>query len=455
MEAVVRYCAGAPPPQLSYRSMSSLAPFLLLLGAWVGISQPQPAMDWRAKAAEARRHQDFAAAADAYRKLLESDPDNPQLLTNLGMMLSLAARHAEALAPLDRALERDPDSVPAHLFSGLSLLGLGRAREALPHLERARKGDPAGALPALGLARALSALGEFRRANDEFDAAAGRDPDNPEIWAGLGATYASVANQAAAHIAALHPTAAAASDARQAAGHYKTRPHWLAAEAGQKRMPDDLTLLIRFMRSSLDLAIASHQRAVDLAPGSAVYRMMLGASLLTAGRNAEAAAQYERAVAIRPDSAEGWLALAIAHRMDGADDRARVPLERALRLNPDSAEANGVMGDLLAGEGEFDKARPYLEKALARSPGLAPAHAALSKGYVAQSRFDLALEEIRKALPYDRDGAYYYQMSLVLRHLGRVGDAEAALDQFRARRGLRGGTPAREEGPAANQRPAP
>ncbi len=401
----------------------------------------QAQTDWQARAREAQRARDFSGAAEAYRKLLEGDPANPQLLTNLGIMLHLAGRNEDALAPLEQAIRARPELIPARLFAGLALLNLGRPREALPHLERARSGDPAGALPLLGLAKAHAVLGDLRQANDEFDAAAARDARNPEIWSGLGATYSALANDQVRRFWTAKADTASIDRALKAAGYPSTRREMLAAERDLAAHPGSLTLQARLIRARLALAVAAYTRAAKLEPESYDHHMRLAESLTAANRPAEADAEYQRAAALRPDSAAAYLGLAIARRLAGAHDQALAPLQKAHELEPANPDINGLLGDLLARRAEFAQARPLLEQALAANPALAPAQAALAKVYLAEGRLDAALEATQKSLAGDVDGSYYYQLSRVLRQMGREEEAAAALAQFRARRALRRSTP--------------
>ena len=394
------------------------------------------AQDWLSVAQQAQRSHDFDRAAAAYSKLLDADPDNAKLLSNLGMMLQLAGKPEQALPPLLKALKLRPDMVAANLFAGLSLLSLGRAQDALPYLTRARDGDAKGALPLLGLAKAYVALGRIREANEYFASASLRDPSNAEIWAGLGATYGDLAKAVDAKLWRTNPASAVIDRARAAAGDPTTRAEMIATERALEKQPGDPALLVRLKRACLALSLSALRRAIELAPGSFENHSYLAATLAWANRQGEAVAEYEKAILIRPDSAQTHLDLAIAFLKDGNEEQALPALKKSLELDPDLALANAVMGDFLVVNGEAEKALPYLQRALRLDPGLAPAHVALAKAYQARDRLEPAVEEITKALPYDRDGSYYYLASQLYRGLGRTDEAAAALDHFLARKAL-------------------
>ncbi len=61
---------------------------------------------------------------------------------DMGIILCLLGRHAEALPHLDLAVSQNPNDTLAHLCMGYNLLGLGRRLEALHSFDRAVSLDP-------------------------------------------------------------------------------------------------------------------------------------------------------------------------------------------------------------------------------------------------------------------------------------------------------------------------
>src|SRR5690349_23147405 len=102
----------APP-----RVGSLLAAFLL-----AGAAPARPAADdlaakaQRGKAAMAAGRFDEAAAL--YAEITRALPQEPGMLLNLGMALSMAGRPGEAVPRLEAALRLRPDLLPASLFLG-------------------------------------------------------------------------------------------------------------------------------------------------------------------------------------------------------------------------------------------------------------------------------------------------------------------------------------------------
>jgi tetratricopeptide (TPR) repeat protein len=408
---------------------------LVLLCAAGAAAQDQ---DWLAKARSARQAGDYLAAAEAYSHLLSADPENPQMLSNVGIMLHMAGKHEEALRPLRKALQHAPGTVPANLFAGLSLVALNRPGEALPYLERARDGDPSGPLPLIGLGKAHSALEHFRDANEYFDRATQIDPRNLEAWLGVGMTYRHLAQSVNGNIGSLASAAAAQLDeATKQAGKPSTRAEMLDAERQLDRDPKDLTSLVRLARACAAMAVSSLTKAVELSPESYEAHLALAGAWEETHSTGHAVREYEAAIRLRSDDGFVYMRLAFLHWSAGNNEQALPPLEKALKLTPDDPQVNACMGDILVRSGKHGDARPYLEKALRGNPELAMAHIAMAQIHTVENHPELAAVEIRKALPQDRDGSYYYMLSKVLRQLGRDQEAQSALEQYSARQALK------------------
>jgi len=119
------------------------------------------------------------------------------LHNNLGNILDLLGRHAEALAEYREAIRRQPDETAGHLGAGNELTALGQTETALKEYAEAIRLDPASAAPHAGTAKVFFLQGHDAEAVDQLRAALRLEPDNIEILA------------AAAHYLAANENAAA------------------------------------------------------------------------------------------------------------------------------------------------------------------------------------------------------------------------------------------------------
>ena len=113
----------------------------------------------------------YEQAIEVYDTLLQSDPDNAELLAEKGLVLDNLHRFTEAETILDRALELNPSSGVAHSALCWCLSNLGRHEEAVTHGNQAvvLMPDEWGAwnnrgLSRIGLHDIEGAVSDFRQA---------------------------------------------------------------------------------------------------------------------------------------------------------------------------------------------------------------------------------------------------------------------------------------------------
>ena len=393
------------------------------------------AQDWNVVARHAQDSGDYRQAAYAYSRLLEREPHNVQLLSNLGIMDYLAGEDRQALVPLGEALKLSPNLVPATLFTGLSLLRLSQPADALPYLERAERAGTYALLPLLGLARAEVALRRPRRANDYYFRATQLDQNSAEAWLGLGATYRALLDSTAARIGQIAPDSPQAKRELSGPGEVCARPVMLVGERAVQRQ-QNLSSLVELASCYYSLALSALAKAVELDPGGYQTHLILGEALSEQKDASQAIREYEAAIHIRPDAPAAYLGLATIHWKDRDYDSATSRLKKVLELSPDDPEANAMMADMLVRDEKFQEARPFALRAIQGNAELAVARVSLAKILMSESRLADAVEELNKAVAGDLDGSYYYMLFRALLELGRKKEADAALASFHQRRAL-------------------
>ena len=86
--------------------------------------------------------QKFTAAEEILREALKQHPDQPEVLSLLGLVLGKQGRWKASQEVLERALLLQPDFVPAHLELAGVQYKMGRNRESMSTLRRALALDP-------------------------------------------------------------------------------------------------------------------------------------------------------------------------------------------------------------------------------------------------------------------------------------------------------------------------
>lgn len=156
-------------------------------------SQPRVSIEqlW-AEASTAQQHQQYARAAEFYRKILAMQPDFTEAKVNLGIILHLAGKLQEAVICFDQVLSRHPDLLAPNLIAGLDDLKLDNPEAALPHLQKAVKLNPGSIEAQIGLADSYLQLQRYGEAVDQFRRATELNGQYAGAWYGLGAAYLNI-----------------------------------------------------------------------------------------------------------------------------------------------------------------------------------------------------------------------------------------------------------------------
>jgi tetratricopeptide (TPR) repeat protein len=137
----------------------------------------------------------FDEAAAIYREILQKLPDEPGILMNLGMALSMSGQPKEAIQPLSRALELRPTLMPAALFLGQSHLDLGQPEQAIAPLQKFVAAQPANLQAREMLASASLMAGRHQQAATEFRKVTQQAPADAKGWYGLVQSYDALSQE--------------------------------------------------------------------------------------------------------------------------------------------------------------------------------------------------------------------------------------------------------------------
>jgi len=173
-------------------------------------------------------------------------------------------------------------------------------------------------------------------------------------------------------------------------------------------------------------AIGAQQQAVALLPEDAGAHYVLGESLMAIQQPTRAAESYRHASTIKPDFADAHFklgnALAVQNRLSEAVESYR----RAIAIQPNFGEAHANLGFTLMSTGHYVDAEPHLRQALVTRPSGAPVHNALGIVLYGQSRMAEAEASFRCVVniaPHDAEG--YANLGNALREQGSFVEAES------------------------------
>ena len=122
-------------------------------------------------------------------QLRREDPDNPEVLYNLGMCYSEQGKLESSIELLQTCIEIAPDYINAYAALGFSYARAGQTDKALEILEEARQKDPDNVFVLKNLGSVYGNLGRLNDAIECFEEAVEIQPQSPEILYGLAYAY--------------------------------------------------------------------------------------------------------------------------------------------------------------------------------------------------------------------------------------------------------------------------
>jgi predicted Zn-dependent protease len=436
----------------------------------------------------------FDEAAALYAQITRALPDEPGMLLNLGMALSMAGRPREAVPALDAAVRLRPDLLPAFLFLGAAHLELGQPARAVPPLQKVVAAQPDNQEARRRLADALWLLERFEPASEQYRVLADQAPEDPRPWYGLGRSYEGVAQAALERLQRSAPDSdyvlllvgqAMAAEGRLtnafrlyrealekrpglAEAHdalariYEQTGHrdWAAVERERSRGVPPLDCRSRSLECDFRagryasvlaaaqplgtaeglywLSRAAHELAGDafgrlgqLAPSPEAALRRVEILRSRKRRLArEAIDELTKAAAAWPQDQRIRRELATVLFLTNDAEKARPILEQLLMREPDSTELALLLGETWLKTQQPAKAIPLLESVVRRDPKLLPAQAALGRAYLEVGETAKAIAPLQAALETDKDGSLHYQLARAYRGTGRPELASQALAQF-------------------------
>jgi tetratricopeptide (TPR) repeat protein len=120
-------------------------------------------------------------AKEQYKLALKTNPNDADIHSNYGLLLSEMGKPEKAEKQYKLALEADPKHVATHHSYGLFLKQMGRPEEAEEHYKLALRIDPKNVRAHSNYGNLLIEAGRLEEAEKQFKVAIGLDPKKPDI----------------------------------------------------------------------------------------------------------------------------------------------------------------------------------------------------------------------------------------------------------------------------------
>lgn len=295
-----------------------------------------------------------------------------------------------------------------------------RVAQIVADLRAAHANDPL-IERANALAFALIGAGRYAEALSLFAVLGEKRPRDPAALYGV-----ALATFNLRRVVEAEPLARTAADAALA----RMTADAPGPQALRRQAADALVLLavIQAVRGDNAAALASAQRAVELAPQHFDAQFTLGRARYGAGDPAGAAQAFRAAVALNPADARARFFLATALERAGDEAGALAAYRELVARAPASAEGHTGLGVLLVKRGGADTAEGLqaLQRAVALDPDAYEARVTLGRTLVQQGRAAEAVEHLQRAAQLaPANPEPHYQLAIAYRRLGRGAEAAA------------------------------
>ncbi len=298
------------------------------------------------RGAAARTARRFAEAEACYREALAIAPNDPEVISQLGLTLSLSERSGEGTPLLERAVQLDPRRAALRLNLAEGLEAKGDLARAMGVLHTVLASDATNL-------RAWVTAGDIAERQGDL-------PGAIEAW-----------NRAHdAHPAASGPIARLA---RTELGRGKPAEAMMILDALLQRSPGDAEVLALWCQCLAALRqwpelekTAANWCAAER--GNPVAWRHLATAQIELGHPLDAAASWQNAMALAPPSADAHAVLAGCHLQALDYERAGEALRRADAIDPDCPSALSKAALLHMYYGRFAEAEDSARRCLARAP---------------------------------------------------------------------------------------
>ena len=333
--------------------------------------------DYSADGLKALDAHQYEAAAQAFQKAIQADPNDYSLHFNLAFAYTQLHRDADGVAEYRKTLELKPGLYEAELNAGILLLRTKKPGEALPLLEDAVRQKPGEYRPRFYLAESQLQTGDAAKAEESYRAALAVNPKSAAVELGLAHSLTKLDRLADAvphfqQAATLDPNY---KDALlELADLYEAHKQTDAALAIYRQFPDNpavqehagqlmlehkqyaaaipgleqayskdptaanrMELAMAYLfNEQRDKALPLLKEAASKDPGNFQIRMAYGRALLDDHQLAAAEVEFGAAAKLKPDDAPAWQEYASMAYKNGHLEQALAGFDKARELGNDT-----------------------------------------------------------------------------------------------------------------------
>jgi len=356
---------------------------------------------------------DLSSLQQAYAALsraVELDKSNQEAQLKLGELYLRGNEPGKARERAEIVLVSAPQNTEGHILRGRSLINEKRYQEGISELKKVIEADPKNMGAYIELARAYMFSGDPASAESALTQALSIEPRSIEILLALGdfRLVTGKPDQAEQiYKQALEIDPKNNDTYAKLANLYQRSGKWADVESTFQKLasikPEDETPHLDLgdfyaWQSQPEKAIASYQRATEIAPVSLVARNKLISYYLDIGKAAEAESKVKDILAKNKNDLMGRFFGARIQLINRNADVAIPVLQGVIKDEPQFPAAHHFLGVAFLQKRQPGQARGAFAEAVKLNPNSAESRTALAQIYLAEGSVDLAIEQAQAAL---------------------------------------------------------
>ncbi|RKY80361.1 hypothetical protein DRQ00_02160 [candidate division KSB1 bacterium] len=348
------------------------------------------------KAISCYRQNRYEEAIQLWRKALEFDPHEVEIMYSLGLVLFELKRYQESIDYLKEVAAYSPDHYKALMVIGTAYIKLRKFELAEEYLKKSLQINPNNTLAYLNLGAIYSIQRKFEQGIEFFEKALELNPQETRALLGLGKIYTLTGNPEKANeyfrrVIELEPDSPLGNYAKKA---ITTSTRDLADSQNIDQLFAEGFRY--FLGSFYHEAIKNYQNYLTYKPRDDLAHYALAESQLRAGQLKKAFVSFRNAILNNPKNVLYYKELAILlDKIGEAQDVIEI-LNKALKIG--NFENDAVVFTLLGKNylklGKYEEAIAHLKKAIRFDKNNLHARFELAKAYFKKQNENLAREQI-------------------------------------------------------------
>ena len=347
------------------------------------------------------RHGDATKAMEYFGKVLEHDPERPDVYKSIGWFFMNKGQYEQAIGYWRKALEIDPNIPKVHHNIALALMGQNNQNQAIEELEKEVKISPRSSISYFLLGQLFLRQKEYEKARINYEKAIEIKPNYPNVYYGLFTLSARLKQQARAKeymavfkklktedmkvlkdrneaVDDLIDMRKGAAETYLLAGQmYQTGGNFQKAEELYKKAatlnPENIQCLeklasLYITRNRITDAISLYRRISEIDPKDPICHLNIGILSMRLKQLDKAEKAFRKVIEVAPESSGGYRELAQLYLRAGRGyPEARALAEKAVALEP-TALNYFVLSWACDMNGDSENALKAIERAIQLEP---------------------------------------------------------------------------------------